>query len=74
MLHAKSAGRVTLKRNRLIGPVVKAVHSGAADPASIPALSVDLSLGRVTPVATTLPGVWRYRVSARAGRPGVRIL
>ena len=31
----------------------------------------DLNIG--TPVAT-LPGAWRYRVSARTGRPGVSIL
>ena len=31
----------------------------------------DLKIG--TPVAT-LPGAWRYRVGAGAGRPGVRIL
>ena len=31
----------------------------------------DFKIG--TPVAT-LPGPWRYRVSARTGRPGVSIL
>ena len=31
----------------------------------------DLKIG--TPV-TTLPGAWRYRVSAGTGRPGVSIL
>ena len=31
----------------------------------------DFKIG--TPVAT-LPGAWRYRVSARTGRPGVSIL
>ena len=31
----------------------------------------DLNIG--TPVAT-LPGAWRYRVSAGTGRPGVSIL
>ena len=31
----------------------------------------DLKIG--TPVAT-LPGAWRYRVSAGAGRPGVSVL
>ena len=34
-------------------------------------LAVDLKIG--TPVAT-LPGAWRYRVSAGTGRPGVSIL
>ena len=33
--------------------------------------SSDLRIG--TPVAT-LPGAWRYRISAGAGRPGVSIL
>ena len=33
--------------------------------------SSDLKIG--TPVAT-LPGAWRYRVSAGAGQPGVSIL
>ena len=33
--------------------------------------TTDLKIG--TPVAT-LPGVWRYRVSAGAGLPGVSIL
>ena len=65
---------------RLFGLVVKACVSKAEDPGfefplrrDFPGLShtSDLKIG--TPVAT-LPGAWRYRVSAGTGRPGVSIL
>ena len=66
--------------DRLGGLVVKASASGAEDPGFESCLrrdfsgsshTSDLKIG--TPVAT-LPGVWRYRVSAGTGRPGVRLL
>ena len=67
-------------RDRLGGLVVKASASGAEDPGFESRLLRDFSgsshtsdfkIG--TPVAT-LPGAWRYRVSAGTGRPGVSIL
>ena len=60
--------------------MVKAATSGAEDPGfksrlcwdfSRSSHNSDLKIG--TPVAT-LPGAWRYRVSAGTGRPGVSIL
>ena len=67
--------------NRLVGPVVKASASRAADPRfdsrlrhgdfSWSSHASDLNIG--TPVAT-LSGAWRYRVGAGTGRPGVSIL
>ena len=67
---------------RLVGLVVKASVSRAEDPgfeSPAPCCGIfsgsshtsDLKTG--TPVAT-LPGAWRYRVSAGTGRPGVSIL
>ena len=62
------------------GLVVKASASGAEDPGFESRLRRDFSgsshtsdLNIGTPVAT-LPGAWRYRVSAGTGRPGVSIL
>ena len=60
-------------------PSGKASVSGAEDPRfesrdrlfSGSSHTRDFKIG--TPVAT-LPGVWRYRVSAGTGRPGVSIL
>ena len=66
--------------DRLVGLVVKASASKAEDPEFESCLrrdfsgsshTSDLKIG--TPVAT-LPGAWRYRVSAGTGRPGVSIL
>ena len=64
--------------HRLVGLVVKASASRAAvrglNPAYdgiFPCRVIPVTIG--TPVAT-LPGVWRYRVSAETGRPGVSIL
>ena len=72
--------------HRLVGLVVKAYASRAEDPGFESRLrrvlfvfffppgsshTSDLKIG--TPVAT-LPGAWRYRVSARTGRPGVSVL
>ena len=61
------------ENNRLGGLVVKASASRAADPGfdSGSSQTSDLKIG--TPVAT-LPGAWRYRVSAMTGWPGVSIL
>ena len=69
------------ERYRLVGLVVKASASRAEDPGFQSRLRRDFSSGSShasdlktgTPVAT-LPGAWRYRVSAGTGRPGVSIL
>ena len=69
-----------VQMNSLVGLVVKASTSRAEDPVfeshlrrdfSGSSHTSDLKIG--TPVAT-LPGAWRYRVSAGTGRPGVSIL
>ena len=66
--------------DRLVGQVERRPHLERKIPGSIPACAgifsgsghtSDLNIG--TPVAT-LPGAWRYRVSAGTGRPGVSIL
>ena len=66
--------------DRLTGLLVKVSASRAEDPGFESRLlqdfsglshTSDLKIG--TPVAT-LPGAWRYRVSAGAGWPGVSIL
>ena len=65
--------------DRLVGLVVKASASRAEDLGFesclcrdfLGVVTSDLKIG--TPVAT-LPGAWRYRVSAETGRPGVSIL
>ena len=72
---------VTAPADRLVGLVVKASASRVKIPSSNPACAEiifpgsshtsDLKIG--TPVAT-LPGAWRYRVSAGTGWPGVSIL
>ena len=65
---------------RLVGLVVRRPPRERKIPGSNPACAgifsgsshtSDLKIG--TPVAT-LPGAWRYRVSAGTGRPGVSIL
>ena len=65
---------------RLVGPVVKASLSRAADPGIDSRLAGDVSGSSHTsdlkigsPVAT-LPGAWRDRVSSGTGWPGVSIL
>ena len=67
-------------RNRLVGLMVKASASRAEDPGFesrlveiFPGSSHTSDLKNDTPVAT-LPGAWRYRVSAGTGRPDVSIL
>ena len=69
-----------LTRHRLAGQVVKASAPKAEGPGfkshlrrdfSGSSHTSDLKIG--TPVAT-LPGAWRYRVSAGTGRPGVSML
>ena len=57
--------------NRLVGPVVKASASRAADLGSIPVFDVDHVLGQVFPVTLRLviqllP--WHYRTRAGTGR------
>ena len=68
------------KANRLVGLVVRRPPRERKIAGSNPACTgifsgsshiSDLKIG--TPVAT-LPGTWRYRVSAGTGRPGVSIL
>ena len=65
---------------RLVGQVVKTSDPKAEGPEFESRLRRDFSgsghtndLNIGTPVAT-LPGAWRYRVSAGTGRPGVSIL
>ena len=69
-----------LLAHRLVGLVVRRLLRERKIPGSNPACAgifsgsshtSDLNIG--TPVAT-LPGAWRYRVSAGTGRPGVSIL
>ena len=69
-----------LGQDRLVGLVVRCPPRERKIPGSNPACAgifsgsshtSDLKIG--TPVAT-LPGAWRYRVSAGTGRPGVSIL
>ena len=69
-----------LSWHRLVGLVVKASASRVEDPGFESRLrrdfsgsshTSDLKIG--TPVAT-MPGAWRYRVSAKTVRPGVSIL
>ena len=69
-----------IRKDRLVGLVVKASASRAEGPGVKSRLrgifsgsshTSDLKIG--TPMAT-LPGAWRYRVSAGTGRPGVSIL
>ena len=66
--------------NRLVGLVVRRLPRERKIPGSNPACAgifsgsshtSDFKIG--TPVAT-MPGAWRYRVSAGTGRPGVSIL
>ena len=66
--------------HRLVGLVVKASALRAEDPRFESRLRRDFSgsshtsdLKNDTPVAT-LPGAWRYRVTAVTGRPGVSTL
>ena len=60
--------------SHLVGLVVRAFASRAADLRSIPACPVDLFSGSIHAVGTsvaTLPGAGHYRVSVGTGRPGV---
>ena len=64
----------------LVGIVVKASVWRAEDPGFQPCLRRDFSGSshtcdfKIDTPVTTLPGAWRYRVSAGTGRPGVSIL
>ena len=66
--------------NRLVGLVVKASASRAEIPglnhacAGIFSGSSHTSDWKIGTPVSTLPGAWRYRVSAGTGRPGVSIL
>ena len=79
-LHLHFTVLLTTAADRLVGLVVKASASRAEDPDFEPRWRRDFSgsshtsdLNTGTPVAT-LPGAWRYRVSAGTGRPGVSML
>ena len=77
-LTASTARALLCRANRLICLVVKAsfLESGRSRvpiplaPGFFPGSSHTSDLKTGTPVAT-LPGAWRYRVSAGTGRPGV---
>ena len=69
----------TWQCHRLVGLEVRRLSREQKVPGSNPACTVifsgsshtsDLKIG--TPVAT-LPGAWRYRVSAGTGQPGVSV-
>ena len=60
-------------KDRLCDLVVKASASRTADPGFDPGPTHTSDLKLRTAVAT-LPGAWRYRVSAGTGGPGVGIL
>ena len=59
--------RVVLKTNRLVGLVVKASASRAADISG----SSHIRDLRISTAVATLLGAWRYRVSAGVGWPSV---
>ena len=68
---------------RPVGLVVKASASRAEDPVFesslrrgffFPGRSSHISGFKIGTPGATLPGVWRYSVSAGTGRPGVSIL
>ena len=69
-----------IKRDHLVGLVVKASASRAEDPGLESRLRRDFSGSghtsdlKIGTPAVTLPGAWRYRVSAGGGRSGVSIL
>ena len=73
-------GGFSSNTHRLVGLVVTTYSSRAEDPGFASRLQRDFprsshtsDLKIDTPVAT-LPGAWRYRVSAGTGGPGVSIL
>ena len=60
---------------RLDRLVVKASASGAEDPGLESRLRRDISeTSHTSDLKIDTPGVWRYRVGAGTGRPGVSIL
>ena len=67
------------RANHLVGLVVKALASRAEDPGFQSRLRRDFSGSshtsdlKIGTLVATLPGAWRYRVSAVTGRPGVSI-
>ena len=71
---------VQYARDRLAGLVVKASASRVEDQGFESRLRGDISGSshtrdlKIGTPAATLPGAWRYRISARTGRPGVSIL
>ena len=79
-MSSRYARRSSQQAHRLVGPVVKASALRVADPGFDSRLrrgvfgfshTSDFKIG--TPVVT-LPGAWRYTVSAGTGRPGASIL
>ena len=66
---------ICLLVNRLVGQVVKASASRAEDPGFESRLRRDFSRFKKNgTLVATLPGAWRYRVSAETGWPGVSTL
>ena len=72
--------RRSTRGNRLVGLVVKASASRAADPGFVSRLRRDFPVSshtsdfKIGTPVTTPTGAWRYRVSAGTGFPGVSIL
>ena len=70
----------TQETNLLVGLVVKAATSRAEGSGFESGLHQDFSRSshtsdlKIGTQVATLPGAWRYRVSAGTGRPGVSIL
>ena len=75
-----SAVACSQSHDRLGGLVVKASASRAEGPGFESRLRRDFAGSshtsdlKIGPTVATLPGAWRYRVSAGTGRPGVSIL
>ena len=65
-----SSARLVAGRHRLLGLVVKAFASRAADLSSIPAFRGSFPRSSPATCLVLLPGACRYRVSAGTGRPG----
>ena len=77
----KQRGSSPLASDRLFGLVVKASASRSEDPGFESPLRRDFSgvesyqqLKKNGTQVATMPGAWRYSVSAETGRPGVSIL
>ena len=80
LLRRYASNQPTSDTDRLVGLVVNASTSGEEDPGLESHFRRDFSGSshtndfKIGTPAATLPGAWRYRVSAGTGRPGVSIL